>query len=85
MSMEKHDDNCPGCQPALVDLRTKRPLPPDSPEMQAVNRVWAQTNLIERRAWHAVTCQNSRSPSDLRLAEGIAKRMQEALKEVKPQ
>lgn len=51
--------------------------------MAAVNKVWSETNLIERQAWHRVTCQNSRSPSDMRLAQAIAQRVKDALDKLK--
>jgi len=82
MSLQKHDDDCPGCRPALVNTKTGQPYPANSPQMIAVMKVWNQTNLIERQAWHRVTCQNSRSPSDLRLAGSIAEKVKEALKGV---
>ena len=82
MSREQHDDNCPGCRPVLLDLTTKQPLPDDSPEMVACNEVWDGTNLIERQAWHRVTCQNSRLPGDLRLAGAIADRMKTAMAKI---
>jgi hypothetical protein len=79
VSRKQHDDRCPGCRPALMNIRTQTVLPGDHPEMRAVNAVWEGTSLAERKAWHAVTCTNSRSREDLALAGGVAERMKRAL------
>jgi len=47
--------------------------------MRIVNQVWSQTTLAERQAFHRVTCNNSRLPDDLRLTQGIVKRIQAAI------
>lgn len=82
MSMQKHDDDCAGCRPVLMDANTRQPLPPDSPEMQAVNRMWETTTLDEREAFHRVTCLNSRADEDLTLVQGIAERIGDALEKI---
>lgn len=79
MSIEKHDDNCPGCKPVLCDKDMNK-LPDNSPEMAAVLAVWDQTNLLERQAWHRATCQNSQIPGDLKIAKGLAARFGQAIK-----
>jgi hypothetical protein len=79
MSWEEHDDDCPGCRPVVIDPRTMVALPEDSPVMRAILGMWAGTDLAERQAWHRFTCGNSRAPSDLRLVDGIRRKMQEAL------
>lgn len=60
MSREKFDANCPGCRPVLLDVRTGKTFPDDSPAMKAINRVWHNMTLPEKEAWHEFTCQNSR-------------------------
>ena len=35
--------------------------------MLVINRVWAQTTLAEREAFHKFTCLNSRDPEVLRV------------------
>ncbi len=80
MSREEFQDNCAGCRPALLDLETKKPLPPDSPEMQAINAVWETTTIEERQAYHHICCQNSRAPEDLRTVEPLIAKIQNALK-----
>jgi hypothetical protein len=53
-------------------------MPDDSPQMIAVNLVWAQTTIIEHKAFHRVTCQNSRAPHDLRLVKRISVKIKAA-------
>jgi len=79
MSVNKFTDDCPGCRPALFDSKAQKRLGPDTPEMKAVDAIWAETTKQERAAFHAVTCQNSRLPSDLRLASGIVSQIESAL------
>lgn len=80
MSWEQHEDDCPGCRPALLDPTTGKAAAPDSPEMQVVNRVWSTTTVEERHAFHRVTCQNSRDDADMTLVQGICERIGDALK-----
>jgi len=79
MSWDKFSDECPGCLPALFDVRTGKKLGPDTPQMKAVFAVWAETTKQEREAFHRATCQNSRLPSDLRLMQGILEKIKRAL------
>lgn len=82
MSIEKHDDDCPGCRPVLCDANTMKPLPADTPEMKAINRIWLDTTRSEREAFHRVTCQNSRADEDLTLVQDIAERISRALEQI---
>jgi hypothetical protein len=81
MSLETHDDNCPGCRPVMVNAKTGEMVAADSPVMAVIDRVWDATNLLERQAWHRVTCQNSRLVSDLRIVEAISQRMASAIRD----
>jgi hypothetical protein len=78
MSWEEFDDNCPGCRPAILDLETGKALPEEHPLMVKMAGVWATTSLAERRAWHRVTCLNSRDNLDLLLAENLVARFKAA-------
>jgi hypothetical protein len=78
MSRARFDDECDGCRPAMVNVKTKRPYADDSFEMRIVNRLWSETTRVEREAWHRVTCQNSRAISDVALAKGFADRVEAA-------
>ncbi len=80
----KFCDDCPGCRPAMLDMKTRRPLSPDTPEMKAVNEVWDKdTTYAQRRAYIEVTLHNSRQPGELRLAEQVIAKIQQALKGIK--
>jgi hypothetical protein len=82
MSWEAQDDNCPGCRPALIGPDGKV-LPPDSPVMQAIFKMWETTTREERQAFHRVCCQNSRAPQDMGICQGLMKRIQAAMETVK--
>jgi hypothetical protein len=71
MPWDAFSDDCPGCRPAILDVRTKRPLPDDHPIMQAMLEVWKGTTLEQRRAYHAVMCDNSRKPEHLNTVQEI--------------
>jgi hypothetical protein len=79
MSREHFDDECPGCRPAMVDVKTMQPLADDSIEMKTVNRLWGETSREERLAWHRFTCQNSRSLLDVQLVKTFSDRLEAAL------
>lgn len=81
MSWEHYDENCPGCRPRLLDLKSKRPLPENHPTMRTVLQVWEQTTRNEREAYHRVMCQNSRHWFDLDVVERICQRIQQATRE----
>ena len=85
MSVDKFDDNCPCCKPALINMKTGLALPPESPIMQVVNRVWAESTLADREAFHNVCCLNSRTPADLTLALALNQRMKTALEKLDAQ
>lgn len=75
MSKEKFDLNCPGCRPAIVDIQTGQVLPADHPAMMKANKVFNEASILEKQAWHAVTCLNSRSPLDLALCRQMTSRL----------
>jgi hypothetical protein len=75
MSREQFDDACAGCRPVMVDVKTGSVYADDSVEMVIVNRLWSETTLEERQAWHRFTCQSSRTIEDLRLAKAFTDRI----------
>ena len=79
MSWKAFDDECRGCKPALMDVKTGKVLPDSSPSMKIILQLWSETTLAERQAWHRVTCQNSRSLIDLQFAKDFTDRVQRAL------
>lgn len=76
MSVEKFSDTCAGCRPAMIDLTTGKPLPDEHPALQAILRVWDETTIHERKAWHAFTCCNARDPLTMALVPGLTHKMQ---------
>lgn len=66
----------------MVNVKTGKMYAENSPEMVAVNRLWAGTTIEERRAWHRVTCQNSRSLVDLSVAQAFADRIEASLRDL---
>ena len=78
MSIEKFDDNCPGCRPAILDLKTGKVLPDDNPVMAKMLGIWATTTLAQRQAYHRVMCLNSRETVDLLLVRALMDRFKGA-------
>jgi hypothetical protein len=75
MPSDHFDDDCAGCRPVLVDVRTAKAFPDNSIEMTTVNRLWQETTLEERQAWHRFTCQNSRAIGDVQVAKQLSDRL----------
>lgn len=75
MSLQKFDDSCPGCRPAMIDVQTGEPLPPEHPAMVKVMALWATTSRAEREAFHDVTCLNSRDPGKLAVVSALFHRL----------
>lgn len=82
MSWEKHEDDCPGCRPAMMNMQTKQILPDDSPEIVAILGEWAKTTLEQRQAWHRITCQGSTDRKDHELVRPFINASQDALQKV---
>lgn len=81
MPKSEHSDDCPGCQPALVTPDGM--MPDDHPLVVRIRHIFNNDFGIEtRRAWHRVTCLNSRAEEDLRLVDDFLTAMQVACKEV---
>jgi hypothetical protein len=76
MARKKYDDNCPDCQPAIVDPTSGKVLPKDHPAMVAMMNVWKSTTLQEREAYHRVMCLNSRADADMAIVHSIVNRFQ---------
>ncbi len=80
MSREHHDDDCPGCQPTLIDTSTGRPLPRDDARMQIMLATWkTQTTPEERAAFHRVCISNGRVPGDLAIVERLSALIKKAM------
>lgn len=63
---EEYNDNCPGCQPAMLDVDTGKPLAADHPLALAVKKMWAKLPLETKRACHRVWTKNSRTVADIK-------------------
>jgi hypothetical protein len=72
MSIEKYDNDCPGCRPALLDVKTGEVLPDDDPIMVSVNKAWEKLTPMHKQAFHRACCQNSTAASDLEAMNEIA-------------
>jgi len=73
---EGHDaTHCPKCRPVAFDMNTGKVIEEFSKRCE---EVWRESSNEERRAWHRVTCLNSRDIIDVHLAGRIAERIQGA-------
>jgi len=78
MSHEVYNDNCRGCKPAFMDLKTGRVLPDDHPTMIKVMAIWETTSRAQREAYHRVMCLNSRDPVDVIMVQALVDRFTNA-------
>jgi hypothetical protein len=76
MSLEHFDDDCKGCKPCIIDPETGQLMPNDSDIMRVVNKVWSETTVDERAAFHRVCCLNSRVSADLFIVNNIRRRIE---------
>jgi len=58
MSKEKYISGCAGCRPALLDLKTNKPLPADDPIMICINATYDTLSESEKEAFHNFCCLN---------------------------
>ena len=81
-STHEYDENCPGCQPALYDMKNKRPMPEDDPAMVIVLKAFKEKcNLTQRRAWHRIAMGQSNNEKDQQIFMDVANIIEEALTE----
>lgn len=69
MSKDQFDDNCKGCKPAILDPSTGSVLPENHPLMVSIINIWDQQSIDTKNAWHRITCNNSKDPNDVKLAQ----------------
>lgn len=79
MSRDRFEEECPGCRPVLIDVKTGQACAPDSREQQVINALWDKTTKADRVAWHAVTCLNSRVPDHIKVVMEFTKKIQEGI------
>jgi hypothetical protein len=81
VSKEKFDENCEGCRPAIIDMKTMKVQPQDSPMMKIANACFDKLTREEKAAWHRVACQNSSDLNDMAIAIKYSRMLNEALSE----
>lgn len=72
--LETHEfcDTCEGCRPAMLDLKTNRPMPQDHPTMKKINKVWDNdTTYEQRRAFIDVTLHSRKTRVNMLLANQV--------------
>lgn len=80
---ERHEfcDTCPGCRPAILDLRTGEAIPDDSPVMVAVLKAWRErTTYDQRKGYIEVTLHKSLDPKYQKLASEAFSILADAMK-----
>jgi hypothetical protein len=67
-SDDHNPEGCPGCRPVVFDPQTGKVI--DEVTVVA-GKVFDAATPEQRKAWHRVTCRNSRDPIDVTLAKAI--------------
>jgi hypothetical protein len=67
-SEDHSPENCPGCRPVVFELGTQKV---NKLLTGLAEKAWGQTTPGQRKAWHRVTCLNSREAADQILAQGV--------------
>jgi hypothetical protein len=83
MSSDAFENDCPGCRPALLDVKTGKTFAADTPEMKVINCVWSGTTKGERQAFHAFTCQNSRALHHIAIVKAITDKIDDGLRKLR--
>ena len=79
MSRTKYNEECPGCLPVLIDTKTGNVFSADHPTMKSIMALWGHADRKTRKAWHAVTCMNSRRGKDMALVRPFVEKIQAAM------
>lgn len=76
-------DECPGCRPALSVQGGDgvfRPMPKDTPEMRAIDKVWDnRTTYGQRKAYIEVTLHADKHPDNIRQCKEVMAMIHDAL------
>lgn len=71
---EDHDpEGCQGCKPVVFEPATGKI---DERLSGLAQKGWEKTTPGQRKAWHRVTCLNSREVTDMVLAQGVVQLIQ---------
>lgn len=76
---KEYDENCEGCQPAILNPKTGQRLPETDPVMRAVRAFWKTVPLALKQACHRVWVHNSRTTADLTAMEKVSQGMEKAI------
>lgn len=74
-----YDENCPGCRPAMIDVKTGKRMASNHPVMLAVLSVYDNATLEERRALHKLWVDSDQSEENMRIAGPVIQRIQNAV------
>jgi hypothetical protein len=77
-SPEHDPEGCAGCRPVVFDPNTRET---NLALTALAGEVFDAATPAQRRAWHRVTCLNSRDRSDVALSMAIMEALQRRLKQ----
>lgn len=82
MHNHEYSDDCEGCQPALMDAKTGKPMSKNDPVMVLVQKAWKEkTTFEQRRTTTRVWMGQSVDPKDIAVMQEVSEIMQAAMKE----
>lgn len=76
---ESFDPDCPGCQPALIDVATGKILGAKDPLVVALLPLWRALPRSSQEACWRVWVKNSRSPADLAIMTALFKSLSQKM------
>jgi hypothetical protein len=76
LSDDHNPEGCPGCRPVVFDPQTGKIA---AGLTEAAGQAFDSVSPESRKAWHRVTCLNSRDPIDLILAKKIIEALQRGI------
>ena len=76
----EYDDDCPGCQPALMDAKTGKVMESDHPVMVSVLKAWKEKiTFLERQATSRVWMGMSHNPRDMEIMQRVGEIISQAI------
>lgn len=82
MSKGKFGEDCPGCLPAIFNMKTKKVMTPEEfPPLKIIIDLFKDLTSEQKHAWHRITCQNSRTPKDMELVTPFIETVMKVLDE----
>lgn len=80
-SNHEYDENCPGCQPVLFDIKKQQPMDEKEPVMAVVLAAFKACSMIQKRAWHRVVVGMSQNEKDKQIMIEVSQVIQKAMTE----